>query len=144
MKYLINFIIASISPLIFSLSSIAQDGLDLEYQLVIIETGKFPSENDIMLSEFRRLLDSLSETFIENEQQIADMTVTSWQALIEKNIYVSMLQMMDGIDQIFSEKIENQQYAEYMAAYMTLRMDDQSHSEAILGLNAILEEFGVY
>jgi len=51
---------------------------------------------------------------------------------------------MEGMNSLFSKKIENQQYAEYIAAYMTLRMDGQSHSEAILGLDALLEMMGVY
>lgn len=142
MKVTVTFSLVFILLSISSTLSIAQE--TLEYQLAIIDAGKFLPKNHFTVTLFRSLLEDLSYTYVEDGQQIADMTVKSRQVLKEKGIYESLLKMMEGMNALFSKKIENQQYAEYIAAYMTLRMDGHSHTDAVLGLDAILEEFGVY
>ena len=68
------------------------------------------------------------------------MTVKAQQVLEkEEGIKESLLNMMEGMNQIFYMKVENQNYSEYMAAYMVLRRKGQSHNEAIDGLKGIVE-----
>jgi len=112
----------------------------IEYKLAVIDGKGYISKNHISIARFRSLLLQLSNTYVENRQQIADMTVRAQETLKEdEGIKESLLNMMEGMNQIFYEKIENQKYAEYMAAYMVLRRKGQSHSEAINGLKAIIE-----
>ncbi len=133
------FILLSIS----STLSIAQE--TLEYQLASIDAGKSLPKNHYTVTLFRRLLQDLSYTYVEDEQQIADMTVKAQQLLREKYINESLARIMEGMNSLFPKKIDNQKYAEYIAAYMTLRMDGQSHTDAVLNLAALLKTImGVY
>ncbi|MFW6172244.1 MAG: hypothetical protein ACOC5T_00665 [Elusimicrobiota bacterium] len=111
----------------------------LEYKLATIEKG-YVSRDDIIIRRFRSLLSQLSSSYVENKQQIADMTVKAQEILREEEgIKESLLNMMEGMNQILFQKVENQKYSEYMAAYMALRRKGQSHNEAIYGLKGIVE-----
>ena len=114
----------------------------LEYKLATINAGAYVSKDDITVARFRSLLNQLSATFIENKQQIADMSVTAQNLLKKEGVQESLMNIMEGMNQLFPRKIENQKYAEYAAAYVTLRSKGQSHSEAIRGLQAILRGLG--
>lgn len=130
--------------LVIIYSTIAYGQISPAYQLASLDAGTLLPKEHISVTRFRMLLDDLSYTYVENKQQIADMTVRSQEVLKEKYIYESLARIMNGMNTLFSKKLDNQQYAEYIAAYMTLRMDGQSHTDAVLNLNALLEEFGVY
>lgn len=110
----------------------------IEYQLATINAGGYVSKDHITIARFRSVLDQLSSTYIENKQQIADMSVTAQQLLKKAGVEESLLKIMEGLNQLFANRIENQKYAEYAASYVTLRIKGQSHSEAIRGLQAIL------
>jgi hypothetical protein len=116
----------------------------LEYQLATINAKGYVSKDHITVARFGRLLSHLSLTYVEDKQQIADMSVTAQQLLRRNGIEEDLLKIMEGLNQLFPRKIENQKYAEYSAAYITLRDKGQSHTEAIKGLKTILQGFGVY
>jgi hypothetical protein len=122
----------------------AQATESLEYKLATINARGYVSKNHITVGRFRSLLAQLSSTYVENKQQIADMSVTAQEMLEKDGIEESLLNIMEGLNQLFATRIENQKYAEYAAAYVTLRSKGQSHSQAISGLKAILEGLGVY
>jgi hypothetical protein len=115
----------------------------LEYQLATINAGGYVSRNHITVARFRSLLSQLSSTYIEKEQQIADMSVKAQQLLRKDGVAESLLNIMEGMNQIFTRKIENQKYAEYIAAYITLRSKGQSHTEAVRGLQGLLRGLGI-
>jgi hypothetical protein len=119
-------------------------GESIEYKLACINAGRQVRQDDITIARFRSLLRQLSSTFVENQQQIADMSVKGQQMLKQDGIAESLLNIMEGMNQLFSSKIENQKYAEYISAYLTLRDKGQSHSEAIKGLQGILRAMGIY
>ena len=114
----------------------------LEYKLATINAGGYVSKNDIAVARFRSLLNQLSATFVEDKQQIADMSVTAQNLLKKEGVQESLMNIMEGMNRLFPRKIGNQKYAEYAAAYVTLRTKGQSHSEAIRGLQAILRGLG--
>jgi len=139
--------LAGIVSLIFILgffvtTTYASDSL--EFQLATINQKGYVSKDHISVARFRRLLEQLSSTYVEDRQQIADMSVKAQQILRDNGIEESLLTIMEGLNQILSMKLENQKYAEYVAFYVTLRDKGQSHSEAISGLKAILRGLGVY
>ena len=119
-------------------------GPSLAYKLATLDSPDgYVSNDDVTVARFRSLLRQLSTTFVENEQQIADMTLTARQMMLrDDGIKESMLNMMEGMNQVFTKRIENQQYAEYITAYITLRQKGQSHTDAISGLQGILRAVG--
>ena len=114
----------------------------IEYKLAIINAGGYIDEDDITVNRFRSLLEQLSHTYIENRQQVADMTVTAKELLRKEGIKENLLNIMEGMNQLFSQPIENQEYAKYAAMYVTLRRNGRSHSQAIGDIRAILEVLG--
>ena len=132
-----SFILISI----FSNISNAQESL--EYKLASIDAGKTLPKNHLSVKRIKFLLDDLSYTYVENEQQIADMTVRAREILQGKYVNESLVNILSGMNSLFSKKVANQKYAEYIAAYMTLRMDGQSHYNAVANLDALLEVMGV-
>lgn len=129
--------------LLLSALTTAQASESIEYKLATINAGGYVSKDHITVARFRSLLDQLSATFVENKNQIADMSVTAQNLLRKEGIEESLLNIMEGMNKLFSRKIENQKYAEYAAAYVTLRSKGQSHTEAFRGLQAILRGLGV-
>ncbi len=115
----------------------------LEYQLATINASGYVSKDHITVARFRSLLNQLSVTFVEDKQQIADMSVSAQNLLKKEGIQESLINIMEGMNQLFSIKIENQKYAEYTAAYVTLRGQGQSHAVAIDGLQEFFRAFGV-
>jgi len=123
-------------------SSDAADPL-LAYKLATIDSpAGYVAEDDISVARFRSLLRQLSTMFVEDEQQIADMTAKARQMLRDDGIKESLLNMMEGMNQVFTKRIENQQYAEYITVYITLRRKGESHADAISGLQGILRAVG--
>lgn len=116
----------------------------IEYKLATIDAGGYVKEIDITINRFRTLLNLLSKKYVENRQQIADMSVTAQNMLRDRGIAESILNIMEGMNKIFKSDIGNQKYAEYASAYVTLREDGQSHQEAIEGLTALMQSLGVY
>lgn len=131
-----------ISVTLMALTAIADE--PIEYKLAVINAGGYVPKDHITVARFRSLLRQLSKTYVENRQQIADMTVMAQKMLRKEGIEESLLNIMEGMNQLFSTPIENQKYAEYSAAYVTLREKGQSHLQAIQGLKAILESLGIY
>jgi len=112
--------------------------VSIERQLASIDAGRVVSENDLSVSRFRSLLDQLSQRFVENKQQVADMTVAMQDTLENKGISEKLLNIMKGMNRFAAVIPDNQKYAEWVAAYVTLRDSGQSHQEAIEGLIAII------
>jgi len=93
----------------------------IEYKLAVIDAGEYIAKDDIKVARFRSLLQQLSEKFVENSQQVADMTVVGQKMLREEGVDERMLNMMEGLNQIFTEQLENQKYSEYVGLYVILR-----------------------
>lgn len=117
---------------------------NMEYMLATVEKG-YVSRNDPIIARFRSLLEQLDAKFIENKTQIGDMSVGAQKILREEEgIKESLLNIMEGMNRLFSSESTNLKYAEYASAYMVLRRKGQSHHEAVEGLRAILQTLGIY
>ena len=143
---MVKRLMCSISSVVVLLAAfnIAHAGEPLEYKLATINAGGYVSKDHITVARFRSLLNQLSSAYVEDKQQIADMSVTVLDLLKKDGIEESLLNIMEGLNQLFATRVENQRYAEYAAMYATLRNKGQSHSQAIGGLQAILRSLGVY
>lgn len=116
----------------------------LEFKLATIEKG-YVSRDDIIIARFRSLLEQLDAKFIENKTQISDMSVGAQKLLREEEgIKESLLNIMEGMNRLFSSESANLKYSEYASAYMVLRTKGQSHHEAVEGLKALLQSLGIY
>lgn len=110
----------------------------IEYMLATLNAGSHISEDHITVARFRSLLQQLSETYIENPQQIADMSVKAQEMLKNDGIDEKLINIMEGMNQLFSRKIENQKYTEYISAYVTLRHKGNTHAQATTALQEML------
>lgn len=128
----------------FAALNTAHANESLEHQLATIDAGGHVAKDDITVARFRSLLEQLSSMYVEDKQEIADASVTAQQLLKKDGVAESLLNIMEGLNQLFATQIENQKYFEYAAAYVTLRNKGQSHSEALRGLQAILRGLGVH
>ena len=115
------------------------DEKPLEYKLAMLNAGGFIQDDHITVARFRSLLSQLATTYVESRESIADMTLAGQQKLRGEGIDESLLNIMEGLNQIFVVRIENQRYAEYAAAYVTLRAAGKTHTQTIAGLRAIIQ-----
>jgi hypothetical protein len=114
-----------------------------EYKLSVYSARDYVSQDDDNVDHFRSVLDRLSEHYVEDRQQIMNISV-----LAQKKAKVcgaknaSLLDIMEGMDKIFCyNELKDQNYAEYAAIYVRLRKGGQSHKEAIETLQAIVRGY---
>src|SRR5262249_444798 len=107
----------------------------LEMQLATVDGV---ADDPVKVARFKSLLGQLDEAYVENPKQIADTTVKGHEILRGKGVSESLLNMMEGMNRVFDATFKNQKYAEYMAAYLTLRDKGQSHAEAVHGLHSLI------
>jgi hypothetical protein len=141
LRHAILAVLIIILPVFLNHSYATEDSL--EYRLACINAGHTVAQNDITVARFRSLLRQLSQTFVEDQQQIADMSAYCQHELRKNGISESLLNIMEGMNQLFTVKVSNQKYVEYIAAYSLLRNKGQSHAEAIEGLQGILGIMGI-
>jgi len=118
MKKYIPFFLVFLS--LSLIGNIVNADYSIEYKLAVIDAGGFVPKDDLTVARFRSLLNQLSRTYVENKQQIADMTVTAQKLLRKDGVDESLLNIMEGLNQLFSKPLGNQKYAEYAVAYVTL------------------------
>jgi hypothetical protein len=106
----------------------------LEVQLAQVDGV---DRDEAKVHRFRSLLKQLDAKFIENPQHIADQTEISEERLKKQGVTESLLTIMEGMNQVFDTPVKNQNYKDYIAAYVSLRAKGQSHQEAIQGLKAL-------
>jgi len=111
----------------------------LEHQLAIINAKGYVADNDITVARFRSLLEQLSTTFHAPKQEIADTSVKALELLNNNGIDESLLKVMEGMNQIFPGKADNQKYSQILAYYITLRNKGRSHVEAIEDLRGLIQ-----
>lgn len=107
----------------------------LEYKLAVLNTGGLMGEGDA--AHFRSLLDQLSNSYGEDQQQIANISLIACNRIRHCDINESLLNIMEGLNDLsVYGDLKNKKYAEFAVEYATLRMAGQLHQEAIGGLQA--------
>jgi hypothetical protein len=71
------------------------------------------------------------------------MSVHTQNLLKKEGVKESLLNIMEGMNQLFVTPVKNQRFAEYAAAYVTLRQKGDSHAVALRGLQGMLRSFGI-
>jgi len=116
----------------------------IEYKLATLDKGHVVSEDDVTIARFRSLLQQLDAKYADNKQGIADSTVVAQRLLREEGIEESLLNIMEGMNQLFLLELAELKYTEYATAYVVLRTKGQSHHDAVKGLKALLQSLGIY
>ena len=109
----------------------------LEYRLAVISTGGYVRENDAIIDRFRSLLDQLSQNYVEDPQQIANMSVIVRNQVKANGTDESLLNIMEGLNRlIWPQDSGKRRYSEFAFAYAGLRNKGLTHGEAIERLQA--------
>jgi hypothetical protein len=115
----------------------------IEYKLASVDAGHPVASHDITVARFRSLLEQLSTKYVEDKGKMAGMTVKAQQLLREQGVNEKMLNIMEGMNKIFSQPFPNQKCAEYVSFYIQFRTKGQSHDEAVNGLRTLLRTLGI-
>lgn len=115
----------------------------IEYKLATLNAKSYVAKDHITVARFRSLLNQLSAAYVESSQEIADISVIAQEKMRKDGVEESLLNIMEGMNQLSTVKVANQKYAEYAAAYITLRNAGQSHSQALGGIKALLRRLGL-
>ena len=121
-----------------------KDNESMEYMLASINAGHYLSRENPSIKKFKNLLGKLDAKFIENETQIGDISVSTKFQLRDAGIQESLLNIMEGMNQLFSSTQKDINYAEYAMLYMGLRKKEYSHNNAIKGLKVLIQAKGIY
>lgn len=111
--------------------------LSIAHELATIDAGGYVSEDDIRVVRFRSLLRQLTETYDLTAQQIADQTVKAQEMLRKEGVQDSLVDLMTGMNQLFSTRQEGKQYAEALASYVVLREKGTSPDDAFHTIQAL-------
>jgi hypothetical protein len=109
------------------------------YNLAFIDNGRV---DDLLEARFQSLLNQLSGTYNSDQGEIADQTVKCQELLQKDGISESLLNIMEGMNQIFDTANHNQKYSQWLAAYIVERDKGVSHDKAISGLNSLAASLG--
>src|SRR5438270_4002800 len=102
----------------------------VEYKLAIIEAGGYVPKEHITVARFRSLLKQLQIGYKEDSERIANITVWAQNSLKKEGIKESLLNIMEGMNQILVRE-RRKEYAQFVAAYVVLRTKGMKHDEAI-------------
>ncbi len=136
MKNLIYICLLLIIP--FSANA-ANNETSLAQQLTLLDDYGHRNDNSIIVNRFRYLLDSLSNSFNEDKQDIAEITFICKKMLADRGVDESLLNIMEGFNSIFEKKTGYTRYKEYVAAYIQSRAKGATHEATIKGLNDIVK-----
>lgn len=116
----------------------------LAQRLAILDGGQFVGDDDVKSARYRSLLTQLDGKYIENQQQIANMTLTAHKLLRDKGIEESPLTIMEGVNRLyFNLSHTNEQYANIAGMYSMLRDKGMKHDEALDGMQEIIQGVGL-
>mgnify|MGYP003981768811 FL=1 len=123
-------------------------GRSYAYILARLDAGyELTDADSVAVRWFRDMLDDLETKYSENRAEITDRTVYARALLRKEGIQISLRQLFEGMDRLYSEgKLDNlsfdeeyrPKYVRYIMLYIMNRKNGQSHSKAIDELKAML------
>lgn len=114
----------------------------LEYRLAVVNTESFVIEGDPIIGRFSSMLDQLSANYLEDRQQIANISIIICDKMKSNGIDESLLDIMDGLDKlIWPQDFKKRRYSEYLITYASLRNKGLNKQEAIETLQAMINDY---
>jgi hypothetical protein len=89
-----------------------------------------------MENRFKSLLQQLDEKYEENDQAIVGMTTATHYKLKQKGVSVSLLTIMEGMNQIAPPGQKDLKYLDCSGLYVASRTKGGSHQQAIADVRA--------
>jgi len=133
---------ASISSKTSASSARKSNPESIEYELATIDAGGYVPHDDIRVARLKSLLQQLSQTYSGTPQQIGDQTVKAQEMLKDRGVQESLVDIMTGMNQIFTTANHKQDYAGALAMYVELRDKGESNSEAFKDLQDLVAHLG--
>lgn len=117
----------------------------LEYKLATLNHNGYVAPDDVTVARFRFLLTFLSTKYGETPERIGDMSVMGRKLLLEKGVSESLLDIMEGMNQIVDGPgaYGKDPYANFLTLYVALRAAGKSHDFAIDNLRGVIRELGL-
>ena len=98
------------------------------------------SNDPFMMDVFESVLKQLDEKYVESEQSIAGMTISTHHTLMYKGVSVQFLAIMEGMNQIIPAGQKGFSYSQNSTLYKTLRTKGRSHQQAISDIKSSLRK----
>jgi hypothetical protein len=98
------------------------------------------SENDPLTKRFDKVLNNLDIKYIENKEQIVEMTITNWVDLRLSGIDDPMFNIMEGIYNLVDLKTQKKSYSDNIKVFRILRKKCSNYLCAINGVQNLLTE----
>ena len=95
-------------------------GQSLAYQCASVDANRLVNKDDITIKRFNFLLNNLSKKFIENQTQIADITVMAKNKFYKLGREESLLDIMEAVNENSSFDTPKQSYANFIGAMLLL------------------------
>ncbi len=93
----------------------------VEYQLAVINESGHVEEDDLVVKEFKTLVDSINNKVIEEPTEIGDILVTAQEILWNKyKIRISLLELTKNLNQSVPDDIPDLKFEEIAVAYITI------------------------
>lgn len=131
-------VLASCAP--DSGSSSTEDFRQLPLELKLA-THWGDSADPVKVNRYRELFAQLAETYVDPPQGIYESIIATRVILEKKGVSESLLNIMDGLNQILARPIPNQKIDTYVAAYVVLRNKGESHDAAVNDLRAVMTAY---
>ncbi|MDP8211853.1 MAG: hypothetical protein P9X22_01000, partial [Candidatus Zapsychrus exili] len=116
----------------------AKPQMSMEHTLAFLDADGYIPGDHFSVARFRSLLHQLSSTYNADKDRIGNATVAIQNQLKKKGIHVTLLNILEGMNRIYTTGKANQTYEECGAAYIILRDKGHSHRETINTLKAFL------
>jgi len=139
-----SVLLAFVIIVLLGTQNTVQANESLEYKLACINSGGYVARDHISVNRIRSLLNQLSTTYVENRQEIGDMSAYVQKQLKKNGVEEGVLNIMEDLNQFSVGKVGSQKYTNYATAYLILRVQGQSRAQTIRGLRDYLRKQGIY
>ncbi len=123
----------------------------LGFKLAVLESdsytlGKYPSESDQIVKRYNSLLTQLNDKYVEDSEQIADITVRARKILRDNGVEEKMVVLMEGMNLVFNldQDSLNLRYLEVATIYVAGRKKGLDSKKSIEGISEFLRLAGIY
>lgn len=124
-----------ISCLALSMLGQASAGDPLEYQVAVIEAGKYVAPTDSSVARAKALLLEVSKIYGISQTQAADIAAKIKSIVQKDGVNLSMLELFDWALIACEAKCTLDQYRDYLSLYASTRLSGaQTHHQAVHGL----------
>lgn len=136
MKIKLNFIALFVFITLLNISNLNSQSLGCK--MATVDTKKYYTETDPLVKRYNNMFNQLDVKYLENKDQIADMTVTAKNELEKIGLNEPMINIMEGISRLTDANTKNKKYADNISCYIIFRSQGFSHYDALKKMQDLL------